>query len=124
MSTLDEAIQTIRTWASAGCTGTCVVQIDPPVPTGPTGSTEPTAPTGPTGSTEPTAPTGPTGSTEPTAPTGPTESTESTSPSGPTGTIPWSNIAVDTIVANLTDLKTISIQYRGATNTFEVSGTT
>jgi hypothetical protein len=84
MSTLDEAIQTIRTWASAGCTGTCVVQIDPPGPTGPTG---PTAPT------------------------------------GPTGTIPWSNVAVDTIVANLTDLKTISIQYRGATNMFEVAGT-
>ena len=90
MSTLDEAIQTIRTWASAGCTGTCVVQIDPPGPTGPTGSTGPT---------------------------------ESTAPTGPTGTIPWSNVAVDTIVANLTDLKTISIQYRGATNMFEVAGT-
>lgn len=85
MSTLDEAIQTIRTWASAGCTGTCVVQIDPP------------------------------------GPTGPTESTESVTATGPTG--PWSNTAVDTIVANLTDLKTISIQYRETTNTFEVAGT-
>lgn len=88
MSTLDEAIQTIRTWASAGCTGTCVVQIDPPGPTGPTG---------------------------------PTESTESVTATGPTG--PWSNAAIDAIVAALTDLKTISIQYRETTNTFEVSGT-
>ena len=110
MSTLDEAIQTIRTWASAGCTGTCVVQIDPPGPTGPTGPTDSTASTGPTDST---------------ASTGPTESTELTVATGPTGpSVPWSNVAVDAIVANLTNLKTISIQYRQTTNTFEVAGTT
>lgn len=97
MSTLDEAIQTIRTWASAGCTGTCVVQIDPPGPTGPTESTESNMSTGPTGTTESVTATGPTG--------------------------PWSNTAIDAIVATLTDLKTISIQYRETTNTFEVAGT-
>jgi len=107
MSTLDEAIQTIRTWASAGCTGTCVVQIDPPGPTGPTDSTASTGPT------------------ESTGPTGPNDSTELTVATGPTGpSVPWSNVAVDAIVANLTDLKTISIQYRETTNTFEVAGTT
>lgn len=98
MSTLDEAIQTIRTWASAGCTGTCVVQIDPPGPTGPPG------PPGPTD------------------PNDPNDSTTSTGPTGPS--VPWSNVAVDAIVANLTELKTISIQYRETTNTFEVAGTT
>ena len=47
MSTLDEAIQTIRTWVSAGCTGTCIVQVEP---MGPTGPTEPTdTPIGPSG---------------------------------------------------------------------------